>query len=598
MPLIRNKYYSWAKIILLSIIIGVTSGIVAIVFDLMLNLYSKIALENLAGYSPPRPEGDAQLTFTKRINTTLLAIVITLGGLISGVLVYSLAPEAEGHGTDSAIAAFHRFNGIIRKRVPLIKLISCIFVIGSGGSAGREGPMAQIGAGVGTLIADILHLGAKMRRMALVTGIGAGIGTIFKAPLGGALFGVEVLYKKDFEIEALIPAIVASVIGYSIFGFFTGYRHIFPVPSVKFKNPIELVFYAILGVTTGILGLIYVKTFYYTRSLFSRIKIPNYFKPAIGGLVVGIIAMLFPQITEMGYGWITLFINEKYVVAYINGKWIITNLWYITFIMLVFLAFLKIIATSFTVGTGGSGGVFAPGLFIGASIGAALGILFVNLLPGAIADRYSFLVSMTIIGMMSFFGGVSKSPIAVMIMVSEMTGSYELLAPSMLATTLSYLITGSNTIYHEQVDTRESSPAHIHDYIILKKIIVEDIMRRDIPALSPDTSSSEALNLMALYALRGLPVIKDGKIVGMVSYEDIKVKVDPASMNKVKVKDVMTKKLVVTHPEETVYDALIKLLEHDVAQLPVVDRNSKLIGIITRKDIRKAYDLLLSKYVR
>ena len=180
-----------------------------------------------------------------------------------------------------------------------------------------------------------------------------------------------------------------------------------------------------------------------------------------------------------------------------------------------------------------------------------------------------------------------------------MTGSYELLAPSMLATTLAYLITGKHTIYSEQVPLREDSPAHVYDYIVLRKVRVKDVMRKDIPVLSPETSPSEALSIMALHTLRGLPVVKDSKVVGMVSYEDLKIKVDPDDMDRIKVGDVMTKKLVVTYPDETVYDAFNRMLEYDVAQLPVIDRDSgKFIGLITRKDVRRAYDVLLSRQMK
>ena len=599
MPLLRIKHYSWIRILVVAVIIGIVAALTSIIFDIALLTYMRYVLGSIVGYKPPIPElGELEENFKPIRNWYLIPVVVAIGGFISGLIAYSLAPEAEGDGTDTAIAAFHRFNGIIRRRVPVIKLVSNIFTIGSGGSAGREGPMAQIGAGIGSAVADFLHLGTRIRRIALAAGMGAGLGTIFKAPLGGALFGAEALYKRDFETEALVPAIIASVVGYSIFGFFTGYRHVIPIPSVIFSSPLELVFYAVLGIVAGIFGILYAKSFYFIQNLFKEFKLPKYIKPALGGLLTGSIGLLFPQILEVGYGWITTFIHGKYPLMYL-GTWVFSESWYVISLTLLVLAVLKILATSLTVGSGGSGGVFAPGLFIGASIGASLGIAFTNLFPTLISNPDSFIISMVVIGMMAFFGGVSKSPIAVIVMVSEMTGSYELLAPSMLATTLAYLITGKHTIYSEQVPLREDSPAHVYDYIVLRKVRVKDVMRKDIPVLSPETSPSEALSIMALHTLRGLPVVKDSKVVGMVSYEDLKIKVDPDDMDRIKVGDVMTKKLVVTYPDETVYDAFNRMLEYDVAQLPVIDRDSgKFIGLITRKDVRRAYDVLLSRQMK
>jgi CIC family chloride channel protein len=225
------------------------------------------------------------------------------GGLLAGIIIFTFAPEAEGHGTDAVIDAYNNKRGIIRKRVPIIKAISSIITIGTGGSAGREGPIAQIGAGFGSALATFLKLSDRDRRIMLICGTAAGIGSIFKAPLGGSIFAIEVLYKSDMETEGLVPAFISSTVAYSIFSSFFGWGHIFSMPSFSFTHPSELVFYGILGILCAATAILFVVIFYGMRNKFFRpLKIKPHFKPAIGGLFVGIIAMFFPQVLGTGYG--------------------------------------------------------------------------------------------------------------------------------------------------------------------------------------------------------------------------------------------------------------------------------------------------------
>jgi len=450
------------SLLILSVVIGVASGIVSIIFFELLKQVESFFLYNFLGFHLPDPK---LTTFDDSWNPCnyLLPIITGLGGLISGFLVYGFAPEAEGHGTDAAIASFHRFAGKVRARVPLIKILASIFTIGTGGSAGREGPMAQIGSGVGSIVSDLIGLPTRIRRLAVAIGIGAGIGSIFKAPLGGAIFGVTVLYRHDFEVEALLPGFIAAIIGYTIFGFYDGFTPVFNMPRLFFNNPMELIFYVILGIVTGLFGILYVKVFYLVRHLFAIWRVPNYFKPAIGGLLTGLSGIILPHVIGMGYGWMTLFSRSVFPLYIHNLGWTLLSVykdWLLLVGMLLMAAILKILATSFTIGSGGSGGVYAPGLFTGGSVGAALAILFINIFPSFILDIDAFIASFVIIGMLSLFGGVSKAPLAVLIMVSEMTGSYELVAPSMLAIAISYFITRGYTIYPEQLPDREHTPAH------------------------------------------------------------------------------------------------------------------------------------------
>ena len=588
----KERYYH--ELVIIAVIIGVFCGLTAIMFSTLLNLIMQLFLEVPVEYTILEPNKPEIPNPPKK--PWLIPLIVTLGGLLAGIIVFKFAPEAEGHGTDAAIAAFHRFAGKVRARVPLVKMVASAITIGSGGSAGREGPMAQIGAGIGSKLASILKFNTRMRRIALVTGIGAGIGTIFKAPLGGAIFALEVLYKRDFEVEALLSTFIASSIGYAIYGVFAGWEPVFKIPSPVFQNPIQLIFYSMLGIASALVGVLYVKAFFTARTLFRQMRIPKFCKPAVGGLLTGIIGMFIPQVLETSYGWITLFTYGIFPTILKNGSWVYSNSWSITALFLVLLALAKIAATSFTIGSGGSGGVFAPGLTIGASIGAALGITFMNMAPNLVGEQTSFLTSAIVIGAMSLFAAVSKAPIAVLIMVSEMTKTYELIAPAMLSIAIAYFLSGDYTIYPEQVENRAHSPAHAREFHrnLLNEMKVKDAMKTEFPTLKPEVSVEEALRVMARSGLRGIPVVSEGELVGIVAFEDI-TNVPKDLRKTTKVEEIMNRRLIVAYPDETLYEALKAMTMHNVAQLPVVKhRGSKeIVGILTRRDIIEAHDRMV-----
>lgn len=422
---IQQSYLS--KWVILSVFIGIIAGIGATLFYFGIQFVTNMMLAGITGYYPPNTTGEEQQipSITHTPNFLLVPLSTVLGGLITGLLVYWLAPEAEGHGTDEAIAAFHRRDGKIRRRIPIVKAIASAFTIGSGGSGGREGPTAQIAAGFGSFIGDLFRLSAKDRRLAVAVGIGAGIGAMFKSPFGGAILGTEILYSGgDFEAEALIPSFIASPIGYIIFASFTGFTPIFGnSTSFAFTHPQNLLLYATLGIICGLVGRFYTTLFYKSRSLFASLPISKFFKPMVGASITGIIGIFFPQVLGLGYGFLQYLIDG-------NLNMISTNFFSIPLIpLLLLLIILKIFATSATVSSGGSAGVFAPSLVIGGFVGALFWAIINPLLPGWI----SMPAPLVIVGMMALFAGVGRVSIAVILMVSEMTGTLALLAPSMVA---------------------------------------------------------------------------------------------------------------------------------------------------------------------
>ncbi len=482
------------KWLFISTLIGIVAGIGAIAFYAAIQFATGVFLKGLVGYQPPDPAGEGRpiiMSFWAAAHPWLLPVITTLGGLIAGIIVFSLAPEAEGHGTDAAIAAFHQGKPI-RARIPLVKLVASAITIGTGGSAGREGPAAQISAGFGSILATLLRLDTQDRRIALATGIGAGIGAIFRAPLGGAILAAEILYTSDLEVEAIIPALIASIVGYSIFGLWSGWDPIFTPPAnLAFTSPPQLLYYVVLGILCGLLGLLYGHGFYGITHLFHRFRLPNWIKPAIGGLLVGLIGLLVPQALGMGYGWVQISMGSGLLSL---------PLW-----VIVLLPFAKILTTGLSIGSGGSGGIFGPGMVIGGMTGALLWRLSYHVLPGLPTTPGPFVI----VGMMALFGGIAHAPLAVMLMVAEMTGNLSLLAPAMIAVSLAYLIVGNTTIYRSQLESRADSPAHRFQFTfpLLSTLLVRQAMVPVAVPLRENQTVAEAARLLAENDLRGAPVL-------------------------------------------------------------------------------------------
>ena len=540
-------------------------------------------LTGITGFTPPvtAASGGSPTYVIGTFDRILIPVSTTLGGLISGIIVFRFAPEAEGHGTDAAIDAFHNNNGKIRRRVPLVKTVASAITIGSGGSAGREGPTAQIAAGFGSFIADAFRMDDHDRRIAMAAGIGAGIGSIFLAPLGGALLSTEILYRRDFEVDALIPSIIASVTGYIIFGYNFGYRPLFDIPGagvLGFSHPESLVLYSLVGVVAGLFGVFYVISFYGIQGMFRRIrKLPKFVKPAIGGLIVGLIGIFFPEILGLGYGWVQLIFYDRLSLF---------PVW-----LLLALIIAKIIATSFTIGSGGSGGVFAPGMVTGALVGALMGVLFVPFFP------YLNVIEVTIIGMISFFGGISKAPISVIIMGTEMTGGYTLFLPLMIATVISYYISGQKySIYSKQLPNRQSSPAHRLEYErpILDDITAYESMKKDYYWVSPDAPLREALQTMRQSRTKGVVVQENGMLKGFLSVEAVKPSMD---IDSTRVRDIMDTDVKYVKTTATMHTALDLLTTTTTGKVVVVDdANPQIVkGTIGLADIADAYNREIRK---
>lgn len=415
------------KWLILGVSIGIIAGLGAVGFYLALDYTGRFLLGYLGGYDIPKPAGDGGDPGSPRFDRPWAIPLITCGGaLVSAWLVARFAPEAEGHGTDAAIEAAHTDPRSIRARAIVVKTIASALTIGSGGSGGREGPAAHISAGFGSLLARRLNLSGDDGRLAVSLGIGSGIGAIFGAPLGGAVLAATIGYREDFDYRVLVPGFITSATAYAVLGSILGFDPLFGslTAGYHFEHALDLVWFVVLGIVAASVGWLYARIFYGTVAITAKLPGSKVIKPAAGGLAVGLLALAIPQVLGSGYGWAEKAAGTDTLMA--------IPLW-----IVVIMPLAKIVATSLSIGTGGSGGIFGPGVVIGAFLGAT--VWRIGEFAGApgLPDSPAVFV---VVGMMACFGSVAHAPLAVMIMVAEMTASFAVIPGAMVAVGIAYLL--------------------------------------------------------------------------------------------------------------------------------------------------------------
>ena len=570
------------KWLILGAMIGIIAGLGAVVFYEALRLATHFFLGVLAGYLPPTPAGEGGRAGTGHfVRPWAIPLVVTLGGLLAGLIVFTWAPEAEGHGTDAAIDAVHHNPRGIRLRAVVIKIIASAITIGSGGSGGREGPTAQISAGFGSLLARLLDLSPEDGRIAVSIGIGSGIGAIFSAPLGGAVLAAEIVYRDDFEYSALLPGMFSSIVAYAIFGGVYGYQPLFGIPGTyHFHDPMQLLYFAVIGVLAGGIGLLYSKSFYGVVSLNLRLPISRKLRPAVGGLLVGLLALWLPEVLGTGYGWVQ--------------QGLLNELLHLPLYIVILLPLARIVATSLSIGTGGSGGVFGPGMVIGAFTGMAVWRVLGTFAPAVGHNPAPYVI----VAMMAVFGSISRAPLAVMLMVAQMTGSLGLLAPAMIAVAIAWFIVrrSDDSIYRSQLRTRaDSVSSRIEAGMpLLAARKVSDVMTAPRAVLDEQTPISDAGALLARLGVPGAPVVDPrGTYLGTVETDKLREHADQEA----KVSAVLDATTSTVSASATLDRGLDALTQAGGQWITVTSGDRHAVGILSIGDLVRGYQALLGDSV-
>jgi CIC family chloride channel protein len=511
-----------------------------------------------------------------------VVLVPAVGGLLVGLLVYFFAKEAKGHGVPEVMLAVARQGGRIRPRVALVKSFASSICIGSGGSVGREGPIVQIGSAIGSSIGQWLRLGERRIKILVACGAAGGIAATFNAPIAGVFFALEVILA-EFTAPSFGLVVLASVTATAISRAFLGDFPAFTVPPYSLVSFWEFLIYPILGLLSALLAAFFIRFLYKFEDIFDRWKIKDYLKPAAGGLLIGGIGFFFPQIFGVGYEAI-----ESTLVGQISLH------------ILILLIVVKVVATSLTIGSGGSGGVFAPSLFLGAMLGGAFGTLVHNWFPGVTASSGAY----ALVGMAAVFAGASRAPITAVIILFEMTGDYRIILPLMAAVVISTYISerfSRESIYTLKLLRRGIDLRRKPEQDLMNLILVSEAMTPDVETIPHDLPVHRLIQKFSSSDHHGFPVVdSEGNLIGIVTPKDVEAAIRNEEVARmvhdteflIRVGDIATTSPLVCYPDETLSDALTRFQEKGIGRLPVVERwnPKKLLGLLTRSDIISSYN--------
>jgi CIC family chloride channel protein len=553
----------------LGMLVGFIGGLGAVAFRYLIGLFQTLIYG----------DGADLATIVQGLPWWKVVLGPALGGALVGPLVYFLAREAKGHGVPEVMDAVARQGGLIRKRVVVVKTLASALCIGSGGSVGREGPIVQIGSAAGSSLGQILRLSKGEMRVLVACGAAAGIAATFNAPIAGAIFALEIILA-DFALPTFTPIILSSVIATVVSRAFLGDYPAFRVPPYQLESPWEISFYCILGLLAGLVAVLFIVTLYKSEDLWDNWKIPDYVKASLGGIVIGIIALKFPQIMAVGY--------DSIGKALVNQE---------VWTVLVLLIPLKILATSITIGSGGSGGIFAPSLFIGAMLGGAFGSAVHALFPGITANPGAY----AIVGMGAVVAGTTHAPIQAFLIIFELTQDYWIIPPLMICCVLATFV--SRGIKRESIYTLKLLRRGIdieagRDVNVLKSMLVQDFMTWRPETVQESMPLRELIQILPFSQHTSFPVVDvNGHLVGMLSLRDFREAVFEESLRDVVIaRDIATIPAISVTTEDNLATALTLINEHAIERLPVTqdgDSPKKVVGILSQRDIMSAYNRAL-----
>jgi CIC family chloride channel protein len=545
-----------------ALFVGISCGFIAIFFRILISffrdlfMFGKIRLSIVAGSPLDSPLGAA------------LILIPAIGGLLVGIIVAAFAKEAKGHGVPEVMTAVINRGGRIRPRVTLIKALASAMCIGSGGVVGREGPIVQIGAATGSSIGQFLKLGGRFTAILVGCGAAGGIAATFNTPIAGVIFAIEIILT-EFKTRSFIPLVISSVMATIVSRIFLGSSPAFKVPPYSFQHPIELAFYFILGILAALVGILMIKMLYGFEDFFDKIRIPEWVKPAIGGLLLGLLFFKFRYVMGVGYETMDKVFNQHFPL-----------------VLMIVLIFAKILGISLTLGSGGSGGVFAPALFVGCMLGGSFGYIIHSFFP-EITGTYG---AYALVGMAALFAAVSRATLTAIIIIFEMTLNYHIILPLMfacvIADALSHMIS-PETIYTKKLLKKGIIASQDMSSDPLSSVYVKDVMTSRIITVSENHTASDMQMLIYQTRHHGFPVIdSEGVIKGIVTEEDI-LRAKKSRKMKRPVKELISGKFIKAYPDETLDKVLSKMLSEKVTHIPIVERKNQknLVGLLTRTDI-------------
>jgi CIC family chloride channel protein len=556
--------------VLLGIIVGVAGGYGAVGFRYLINFIQSIAYGSSAEL----------LEVIESVPWYMRVAIPAIGGLIVGPIVYFFAREAKGHGVPEVMYAVALKQGIIRKRIVFIKTLVSAVCIGTGGSVGREGPIVQIGSAVGSTLGQLFNVSSNRMRTMVGCGAAAGIAATFNAPIAGSIFALEIILG-EFEIASFSPIIISAVSATAISRHYLGDIPAFILPEYILHSPLEFPLYAVLGIVCALVAVGFTLILYRSEDAWHSIKFPEYLKAVLGGLIMGTMGLVFPQVLGVGYGAIDLALMVKL-------SW-----WFMGLLVLF-----KILATSITIGSGGSGGIFAPSLFMGAMAGGAFGSVVNYLFPSVAASPGAYAV----VGMGAVVAATTHGPLQAILIIFEMTGDYKIILPLMITCIISCLIARKlcgESIYTFKLIRRGINIRGGQEVNILSSINVKDVMYHTVEII-PETFLLQDLakKLPQSRSNNFVVVDENEKITGVLTFLDYYDKLFNEKLdNHMMVKDIMTTDVVTVSIEDNLSTAMEKISIGDYSILPVVSVEDplKLVGIMTRRDILEAYDQAVIK---
>jgi CIC family chloride channel protein len=575
-----------------AVAVGAGTGLAAVFFIRLIALIRRVAYSDV-------------VTILPALGRWWLLVIPVLGALIVGPIISYFAREAKGHGVPEVMQALIMRGGRIRPRVAVAKIFASALCIGSGGSAGREGPIVQVGSALGSSVGQWLHFSDERIKNLVACGAAAGIAATFNAPIAGVAFATEVL-MCELQVTVFGNVVIASVSSSIITQIFLGARPAFEVPSYVMHSPWEILLYVALGIFAAVVGIMFIRLLNAFENLFDAWKFPDFLKPAVGAVLLGLLGVGYPYLSGIlpvsaGDFRLGMPVFENVPHVYGSGFPFIEEVLQgnAPFWLLAVLVLLKPLATSFTLGSGNSGGVFAPSLFTGAMLGGAFGYIVKGLFPDVAGEVGAY----ALVGMAAVFAAAARAPFTSILIVFEMSNDYHIILPLMAAGIVGSTVAQwlhPESIYTLKLTKRGIRVERGRDLDVMQGVTVEEVMnktpitiRKDVPAVALSAAFEEN-------RLRGFPVMDDsGDLYGIVTLQDVEraVSVPDVNFRALTVKDVATPNPVTVFPDEPVWFAIRKMAPRDLSRLPVVSRHAerKLVGIISRSEILRAYDVALMR---